>query len=163
MNSFIITGKNNGYGKYIPNIIKKTINSNFKKEYNVKEIINLKGRNDIKKLDNLKKKVGVYIFANKNCKPVYIGLAGAIKKGKHSLKNRLQIQLNADLSNSTLVKNIREIENLMIKSTSKELIERYAPKLCVIPTGEVGTNKAIESAKDLEKMLIFFLKPRYNK
>ena len=112
------------------------------------EIVNIDGCNKPRVFgkDELGDKVGVYIFANKDCKPVYIGLAGKGEKSEHSLYGRLQKQLNALISNSTIAKNIKEIEGILqnknrIKTTKeknglKQLILEYAPNIFVIPTGK---------------------------
>lgn len=162
--------------EYYANVIKKLYgdliqNSNFE-TYNTSRIIRDK-KNDLRSLKNLKDKVGVYIFTNEDCEPVYIGRAGKGRKSEHSLKDRLQKQLNADLSNSTLAKNIKEIEGLLQNDKSilgtndkkklKELIKKYAPKIFVIPVGKLGENKARELAQNLEKILIAVLRPKYNR
>jgi len=143
------------------------------KVFEVDKLIKKNGRNDLSPLNEVKDKVGVYIFINKNCEPVYVGLAGESSNSKHSLKGRLQKQLNADLSNSTLAKNIRDIEGLLQNNQEilkirdrkrlKELICKYTAYIIAIITGELQDDNAIEDAKSLEKVLIALLRPKYNK
>ena len=142
------------------------------KIFKVEELIRTNGNNYLVPIKELKEKIGVYIFINKEYEPVYIGLAGK-EDSTHSLRDRLQKQLNANLSNSTLAKNIRDIEGLLQSDSTilnieqkeklRELILRYTAYIIVIITGEREDNNAIKKAKDLEKVLIALLRPRYNK
>ena len=142
------------------------------KFFSLDRIVKVESKNIISELNELKKKVGVYIFINEECEPVYIGLAGK-KNGDHSLKDRLQKQLNANLTNSTLAKNIRDMEGLLQndpkilntqkKSDLKKLILIYSTYIIVIITGLLNEDSAIKEAEDLEKILIAILRPKYNK
>jgi hypothetical protein len=142
-------------------------------EFKTSDIVK-EGRNNLRELKVFEGKTGVYIFTDEQHEPVYIGLAGERESSDHSLKERLQKQLNADLSNSTLAKNIGEIEGLLKndpnmqntrdKNGLKKLINEYSPKLIVISTGDLNNNEeAREKAQILEKMLIALLRPKYNR
>jgi len=142
------------------------------REFKTSDIIK-NDSNNLRGLRDFEGKTGVYISTDENGAPVYIGLAGEGKSGNHSLKERLQKQLNAHLSNSTLAKNIREIEGFLQndpnmretedKNRLKELIKKYAPKLIVISTGDLNRNEDREKAQRLEKILIALLRPKYNR
>lgn len=165
--------------EYYANIIKKLYGDSIQNRgfeiynFNTSDILNIEGRNNLGNLECLEMKVGVYIFANKDYEPVYIGLAGEGNESNHSLKGRLQKQLNADLSNSTLAKNVKDIEGLLQhdgsildtnnKKELKKLIRKYAPKIFVISTGELRENEVRELTQNLEKILIAALRPKYNR
>jgi len=138
--------------------------------FKVDELIRPNRGNNLIPLKELKDKVGVYIFINENCEPVYVGLTGRKEKSSQSLRDRLQKQLNGNEDNSTLAKNIREIESLLNtineKEKPKELKEwivMYTTYIIVIITGELKDNEAIKKAQNLETVLIALLRPKYNK
>jgi len=133
-----------------------------------KDIINIKGDNNLEKLNPFKKDIGVYIFLDEDNFPVYIGVA-AEKESKHSLRDRLQKQFNCNLSNSTISKNISTIEKIYGNSIDDETLEKkkllllkYAPKLLVIPIGELNEPENISKALELEKLLISLYNSKYN-
>jgi len=138
--------------------------------FECKNIVNKEGDNDIKILEEYQNKTGVYIFLDNDNIPVYIGLAGKVG-GSHDIKQRLQKQFNCNGTNSTLYKNIEEIENILQNSSvpsesmadKKELILEFAPKLLVIEVGELNINGDVLRAQSLETLLISLFNSKYNK
>jgi len=133
--------------------------------YEVDKLIKIGSSNELTMLDKLQNKCGVYIFLDKGNTPVYIGVAAKIDS-KHSLKDRLQKQLNSN-TNSTLSLNINEYEKynygLSQQNDFKKLILEYAPKLITISMGKLKNKEAINRSLALEKILIALLDPEYNK
>ncbi|GBD89197.1 hypothetical protein BMS3Abin03_03147 [bacterium BMS3Abin03] len=140
-------------------------NDNFNMDsFQVNGIINIEGDNNLTDLNCVDKKTGVYIFLNRRYNPVYIGVAGQGKKTKHSLRERLQIQLNAHNTNGTLAKNIMNIKKKICytKKCKKKLIKNFAPNLIVISLGK-SSPKNNSKAQVLEKILTAIFDPVYNK
>lgn len=140
-------------------------------------ILGDKSTNYLDSLNDFINKTGVYIFLNNDNVPVYIGVAGE-KASKQSLKARLSLQLNGNKSNSTLAKNIKEIEELLNntdftyfhsddelnKTNYKQLILDYAPKFIVIDKGILShDNDNAKESLSLEKALIAIFNSKYNK
>ncbi len=138
-------------------------------------VINLNGDNRLNNLNVLNDQNGCYIFLDQNNNPIYIGKTGAGES--HSVKKRVSIHLRANITangNSTLVKNIREIEGLLQNNNAirnipennisdlKQLILDYAPKLIVITTGKITDPISGQRSKELEKILVALMRPKYN-
>jgi len=161
LNSYTQDIINKLYGERINNIdILNFLSSN---------IINLDGSNNIQMLNSYQDKTGVYIFLNEENIPVYIGVAGK-RNSNHSIKDRLQKQFNCNTSNSTLSKNISDIESLcgnslrnVLKQDRKQLILDYAPKLIVINVGNLSCIDDVNKSLALEQILISIFNSKYNK
>ena len=137
--------------------------------FKTKKFISLNSYNNLSGLDYYKNKIGVYIFLDKNQVPVYIGVAGE-ENSTHSLKDRLQKQLNCNKSNSTISKNIAVIETILQNremnnelNALKNLLLEYAPNFLVIEVGSIGDNEAAKKALELEVFLIALFNSKYNK
>ena len=109
---------------------------------NLGEKLSLK--NVLEELGKFKKTPGVYIFL-KDDKVVYVGKAGE----SHGLESRINIQLKGDPTNSTLGKNIDEIEN---KNKCKE---RYNENCCKNERNPEKRKECCKNYKDKESKEIY--------
>ena len=75
-------------------------------------------REDIKKADFN----GVYLVLNENDEVVYIGSAYT---NRFTIKNRLNIHLNGDKSNATIVNYLIKKEGISRKDAKKKISEHY--------------------------------------
>lgn len=155
-----------GQIKDVFKILKKIDNDkNNKVTYELFEI------EDVKKLkEELKKKykniTGVYVFLDEKDIPKYVGEST-------NLSQRLSYQLTGNNNNSTLVKNIianredldyefkEEIKKFVEEFEIKELILKNFSKLIIINC-DSSENK-INFSKALERILIYFFSPTFNK
>lgn len=134
------------------------------KKVKIENIINENGKNSYKKyLDFIKEKTGVYVFLDKNNKPLYIGFGGQIDK-EQSLYERISSKQLS--SNDTLIKNINEKENCGSDTSKscerKKLLLKYTSSLIIIDCG-IQIEENVRFAQSLEVILIALFNSKYNK
>lgn len=144
------------------------------KKIRLSDMIKLNIQNSYKNLEFVKKKTGVYLFLDKDEKPVYIGFSGRGKK--QYLKERIKKHFSGNESVSKLIRNIKEIENYLnntnLEDTEfKEILLNYTPFLIVIDCGNMYKNETfkekneenVKFAQALEVILIALFNSKYNK
>jgi hypothetical protein len=145
---------------FVKNTLENLLNKNscnIYKLFDLNDIIQNSGNNNLEPLHEFKNCCGVYIFLTEGNEPAYIGFGG--EKNQDLFERIAYKQFRGD----TLEKNIREIEQPPIESGIKQIIKKYTPKLLVIPTGELNDSRSIQKAKVLETLLIALLHCKYNK
>lgn len=134
------------------------------KKVKIENIINENGQNSYKKyLNFIKEKTGVYIFLDKNNKPVYIGFGGQVDK-EQSLYERIRSKQLS--SNDTLIKNINEKESCDLDTSKswerKKFLLKNISSLIIIDCG-TQIEENVRFAQSLEIILIALFNPKYNK
>lgn len=117
---------------------------------NLKEVCQTPGSNDYSCLSVISNKYGVYIFRSKSDgKVLYIGEAQ-----KQDLKTRVKQNFTKSDTGGTFRKNYMEIENVEFEKFINFIKDCHI--ICI-------TSEKLMTIRTLESLLIFTLKPKYNK
>ena len=109
-------------------------------------------RNDYKIFEEVKDRYGVYIFIDQSSNVLYVGEAH-----KQSLKKRIQQYYTKKNSGGTFRKNWQKEEKSRSFEDFKSALGDWRVVTVSMPTGNKAWNRMFEG------VLIYILKPRYNK